>query len=76
MSKVESKKPACIDCIYFRADENNIGKQGQCRRYPPAPFPMQTRGLDPNTINVNVLSVSPLVQADYYCGEFRVLVQA
>lgn len=49
----------CQSCKYFSQVD---GKTGNCRRYPPHPFPIE----DGRTV-----SIWPAVQPQQSCGEWR-----
>lgn len=52
----------CIDCVFFIPDAQKLN-QGQCRRMPPTPFPIQ-----PGV----AVSLFPAVRVGEWCGELRI----
>lgn len=63
----------CEDCQYYQpeiagihdANKPQTGKAGKCNRFPPSPFPAQTRD------GLSTIAVWPMVNAHDRCGEFR-----
>jgi len=52
----------CSTCKYFAVID---GKVGNCRRFPPVPFPV-----GPN----NVSTIWPAVRHEQWCGEWRQII--
>jgi hypothetical protein len=51
-------------------DPNNIGQEsGQCRRYPPVPYPVpQGQG------SMGIITIFPGVNKDMMCGEYQAMI--
>jgi len=61
----------CANCKYYARKvnpENLAENQGECRRYPPMPFPIPTQQ------GISLMTVSPAVDGNNHCGEFVELV--
>lgn len=63
------EKPKCGACLFFmegEPDPNNVAQRSYfCKRYPPIIIPM------PAQQGIALHSMSPIVTAENYCGEFE-----
>lgn len=70
-----SRPKTCEHCEHFLPNDQNGGGRpgGICRRYPPMPMLMQQGAtvLGGATGGIGMAGVSPPVDADYTCGEWK-----
>lgn len=62
----------CVHCVPVEGQDN----KGHCRRYPPEPFPVLNQGRSvlggQERLSVPVvMSFFPVVNLDYFCGEWK-----
>ena len=67
-----SRPKTCAHCEHFLPNErSNHTEGGICRRFPPVPMLMQQPASIMGAGGVGMAGVSPPVDKDYSCGEWK-----
>lgn len=66
---MDRREVSCGKCLYFMPDEQALGKEGNCHRFPPQIVSVSAKTLQGPALVPGAMF--PRNSAEWWCAEFR-----